>query len=84
MTSPDFASDDVIDALDSLYCHNVIVALWADAASSPPWPDNDGRPPGHRAGRGKLAVARTAPPLLISRTPTSEPVSVCPGLPQEP
>src|SRR5580704_9370749 len=31
MTSPDLAVEDVIDALDSFYCHNHVVALWADA-----------------------------------------------------
>ena len=34
MTSPDLPADDVIDALDSFYCHNVIVALWADAVAN--------------------------------------------------
>jgi ferritin-like protein len=33
MTSPDLATE-VIDALDSFYCHNVIVALWADAVAN--------------------------------------------------
>ena len=31
MTSPDIAAESVIDALDSFYCHNVVVSLWADA-----------------------------------------------------
>ena len=34
MTSPDLPADDVIDALDSFYCHNVVVALWADAVAN--------------------------------------------------
>jgi ferritin-like protein len=34
MTSPDLAADDVIEALDSFYCHNVIVALWCDAVAN--------------------------------------------------
>jgi hypothetical protein len=34
MTSQDLAADDVIDALDSFYCHNVIVALWCDAVAN--------------------------------------------------
>lgn len=31
MTSPDLAVADVIGALDSFYCHNLVVSLWADA-----------------------------------------------------
>jgi ferritin-like protein len=34
MPSPDMTTDDVIDALDSFYCHNVIVSLWADAVAN--------------------------------------------------
>ncbi len=34
MTGPDLAAQDVIDALDSFYCHNVVVALWADAVAN--------------------------------------------------
>jgi ferritin-like protein len=34
MTNPDLATEEVIDALDSFYCHNVIVALWADAVAN--------------------------------------------------
>lgn len=35
MTSPDTAADhDVIDALDSFYCHNVVACLWADAVAN--------------------------------------------------
>ena len=34
MPSPDPAVHDVIDALDSFYCHNVIAALWADAVAN--------------------------------------------------
>jgi ferritin-like protein len=34
MTSPDPAVRDVIDALDSFYCHNVVAALWADAVAN--------------------------------------------------
>ena len=34
MTSPDLAVHDVIDALDSFYCHNVVAALWADAVAN--------------------------------------------------
>jgi ferritin-like protein len=33
MTSPDSAQD-VIEALDSFYCHNVVAALWADAVAN--------------------------------------------------
>jgi ferritin-like protein len=34
MTSPDLAAQDVIDALDSFYCHNIVVGLWADAVAN--------------------------------------------------
>src|SRR5215472_17800709 len=34
MTSPDLAADDVVETLDSFYCHNVIVALWCDAVAN--------------------------------------------------
>jgi ferritin-like protein len=34
MTSPDLAVQDVIETLDSFYCHNVIAALWADAVAN--------------------------------------------------
>ncbi len=34
MTGPDLAVQDVIDALDSFYCHNQVVALWADAVAN--------------------------------------------------
>ena len=34
MASPDLAAQDVIDALDRFYCHNVVVALWADAVAN--------------------------------------------------
>lgn len=34
MTSPDLAAKDVIDTLDSFYCHNVVVSLWADAVAN--------------------------------------------------
>ena len=34
MTGPEPAVEDVIDALDSFYCHNVIAALWADAVAN--------------------------------------------------
>jgi ferritin-like protein len=34
MTSPDFAADDVIGALDSFYCHNIVAGLWADAVAN--------------------------------------------------
>jgi ferritin-like protein len=34
MTGPDLATQDVIDALDSFYCHNVVAALWADAVAN--------------------------------------------------
>jgi hypothetical protein len=33
MADPDLAVEDVIDALDSFYCHNV-VGLWADAVAN--------------------------------------------------
>jgi hypothetical protein len=34
MADPDLAVEDVIDALDSFYCHNVVVSLWADAVAN--------------------------------------------------
>ena len=34
MTSPDLAVEDVIAALDGFYCHNIVVALWADAVAN--------------------------------------------------
>ena len=34
MTSPDLTDEHVIAALDSFYCHNVVVALWADAVAN--------------------------------------------------
>jgi ferritin-like protein len=34
MTGPDLAADDVIGALDSFYCHNIVVSLWADAVAN--------------------------------------------------
>ena len=34
MADPDLDVQDVIDALDSFYCHNVVVGLWADAAAN--------------------------------------------------
>jgi ferritin-like protein len=34
MASPDPAAQQVIDALDGFYCHNVVVALWADAVAN--------------------------------------------------
>jgi ferritin-like protein len=34
MTGPDLSTKDVIDALDSFYCHNVVAALWADAVAN--------------------------------------------------
>src|SRR5215471_14630760 len=34
MSNPGLAAEDAIDALDSFYCHNVIVALWADAVAN--------------------------------------------------
>jgi len=34
MASQDFAIQDVIERLDSLCCHNVLVGLWADAAAN--------------------------------------------------
>jgi len=34
MTSPDPSAQDVIDALDSFYCHNIIVSLWADGVAN--------------------------------------------------
>lgn len=34
MASPDLAVEDVIDALDRFYCHNVVAALWADAVAN--------------------------------------------------
>lgn len=34
MTSPGLGTDDVIDALDSFYCHNIVVSLWTDAVAN--------------------------------------------------
>jgi ferritin-like protein len=34
MTSPDITSQNVIDGLDSFYCHNIVVSLWADAVAN--------------------------------------------------
>jgi ferritin-like protein len=34
MASPDLAVQDVIETLDSFYCHNVVVGLWADAVTN--------------------------------------------------
>jgi ferritin-like protein len=34
MTGPDLAADDVTGALDSFYCHNIVVSLWADAVAN--------------------------------------------------
>jgi ferritin-like protein len=34
MAGPDLAAQDVIDALDSFYCHNVVAARWADAVAN--------------------------------------------------
>lgn len=34
MTGPDLDTQDVIGSLDSFYCHNVVVALWADAVAN--------------------------------------------------
>ncbi len=34
MTTPDSGAQYVIDALDGFYCHNVVVALWADAVAN--------------------------------------------------
>jgi len=34
VTDPDPAAQEVIDALDSFYCHNVVAALWADAVTN--------------------------------------------------
>lgn len=34
MTSPDLTVQDVIDDLDSFYCHNVVASLWADGVAS--------------------------------------------------
>jgi hypothetical protein len=34
MTGTDLAVQDVIDALDGFYCHNVVVSLWADAVAN--------------------------------------------------
>ena len=40
MTSPDATAQNVVDDLDSFYCHNIVASLWADAvatSSSPPY-----------------------------------------------
>lgn len=34
MASTDRAAPDVADALDRFYCHNIVVALWADAVAN--------------------------------------------------
>jgi ferritin-like protein len=34
MAAPDLNIKDVIDALDSFYCHSIIVSLWADAVAN--------------------------------------------------
>lgn len=34
MTSPDLTVQDVIDDLDSFYCHNVVASLWAEALAN--------------------------------------------------
>ena len=34
MDSPDLNIKDVIDVLDSFYCHNVVAGLWADAVAN--------------------------------------------------
>ena len=34
MTGPNLDTQDVIGALDSFYCHNTVVALWADAVAN--------------------------------------------------
>ena len=34
MASPDFAVQDVIETLDSFYCHNVVVGLWTGAVAN--------------------------------------------------
>lgn len=34
MTSPDLAAQELIDDLDSFYCHNHLVALWAAAVAN--------------------------------------------------
>jgi hypothetical protein len=34
MADPDLNIKDVIDALDSFYCHNVVAGLWADAVAN--------------------------------------------------
>ena len=34
MAGPELNIKDVIEALDSFYCHNVVAGLWADAAAN--------------------------------------------------
>jgi ferritin-like protein len=34
MSSPDIAVQNVIDDLDSFYCHNIVASLWADAVAN--------------------------------------------------
>jgi ferritin-like protein len=34
MTSPDATEQDLIDNLDSFYCHNIVASLWADAVAN--------------------------------------------------
>jgi ferritin-like protein len=34
VTSPDSTTQNVIDDLDSFYCHNIVASLWADAVAN--------------------------------------------------
>jgi len=85
MPSTDLDAPDVIDALDSFYCHNVVVSLWADAVANrlegmaiyllsdelPEVADHARTAAARLAGRiGDLGGAITADPRqLIDRAP---------------
>jgi len=68
MTSPDLAVEDVIDALDSFYCHNHVVAVWADAVANRLEGPRD-LPAQRRTARGRRLRARSSPP---SRRPIGD------------
>jgi ferritin-like protein len=85
MTGPDTTAQKVIDDLDSFYCHNVVVSLWADAVANrlegmaiyllsdelPEVAEHARTAAGRLAGRiGDLGGAITADPRqLIDRAP---------------
>jgi ferritin-like protein len=85
MTGPDTTAQKVIGDLDSFYCHNVVVSLWADAVANrlegmaiyllsdelPEVAEHARTAAGRLAGRiGDLGGAITADPRqLIDRAP---------------